>query len=179
MKKISFLPTLSRPEQRSIIRWANGTVLLCLIMISSLAFIQYRQWQTVSTLRIKRDHLKQKVTQFETTIAQQRALKQEREELAQRIKKIEKYAQACPLPEHLEALSKACNHQNTAIESLTLDRKSFELQAQCARQDQIMQLLELLSKAPYFDTIALVSLQAAEHTTEPMIRFTIKGAIKK
>jgi hypothetical protein len=178
--KINFSDALAPAQQKELARWWIFTLMFTGITLGIISTLVIPKAITFYHLAQEHAAWEQKMRPLQNVLEKEKPLKKEELELSTHVAKLTKYTIA-PQPV-AEAFSCVAHHMSTAqtrLESLIIDKKSFEVCCDCAHSKQTLKLIELLTKEKLFEKVSLVSLTTKKNTQETMLLVTIKGALKK
>ncbi len=180
MNTINFSDTLSPVQHTEIKRWWLFTLGLMGITLCIITPITVHYALITRHLKKEKRVWQQKISPLQALLEQQASLQKEEQELLKHVAKLHTYgssthASATPLVHILQHMRAA----SAWLESLSLDKKSFELNFGCQNSAQALKFADLLNKEPLFENVSVAALQTRKHADSTQVLATIKGAVKK
>ncbi len=180
MHKINLINSVSPAQQKEISRWWGITLSLLAITLLTIGTISLFQLRMIHERAAEKRMWQQKIMPLQLDLDQDKALKQEEKALIKQTTKLQVYSsQQSPVVVHFGIILKHLHTSNAWLESLTLDKKSFELRSGTMQLEQALKLAQLLTKEPAFERVSVVSLQNKKNTQATQTLVTITGSIKK
>jgi len=116
------------------------------------------QWQLYRSLSQERSVLQQKLQLFNSTLEQQRIHTKELEELQKKINQLTRYTQSPKSP--IDSLKAIRTITGNGLQTITISKKSFELQVSCRNAQHATICLQKLMQDPSIRIVKLTSLQS-------------------
>ncbi len=180
MNKINLINGVNPAQQKEISRWWALTIILLALTTLAIGAISVFQLQMIRKRAAEKKMWQQKLMPLQLVLDQEKALKQEEQALIKQITKLQAYSsQQSPVVEHFGSIVKHLHTSNAWLESLTLDKKSFELRSGTAQLENALKLAQLLTREPAFERVSVVSLQNKKKAEATQTLVTITGSIKK
>ncbi|PKN03835.1 hypothetical protein CVU75_00240 [Candidatus Dependentiae bacterium HGW-Dependentiae-1] len=180
MNRVNLSDTLAPAQQKKIARWWTFTLVLLGITVITLSAVTAYQVQIAQNHHKEKMAWQKKSTPLQPFLDQEETLKKEEQALIKQVTKLQKYSTGVhTASQNLGIILAHMRTTHALLESLTMDKKSFELQCKLAQTQPALNLAQLLAKELAFENVSITSLQSKKKTEANEILMTIKGSFKK
>lgn len=174
MRLINFIKPLPPHRERELRIWYRSALICTVSIVLLCGIVSSIQLYLWGSLYRSKKTMTQQLTQFGTTIAQQKNDRTMQNLLTQQQKRIERYIKDPKNPLHIIAAISAAT-KDTPLQSINVSADSIELQIHAASPEAVIAVMERLAHAPIeseliFDAIQLASLSYAGNQVNATIK---------
>lgn len=174
MKHINFITPLSPNQQQKLHQWFRISCMLYGFAFVCIAAYTIKQLNALWSIDTEKNDIAFNTQEFESTMSRKQKLKQEENELKQKMALIEKYTDSSNSPTaYITTLAK----MGMQVASITLHESNLELSAYCTNTQDVVRIHQALDQSSYFKNLKLIAVSPHQYANKNMLRINLRGNV--